>query len=212
MYPKPDPKKKYIVIWGVERSGTNWLELLLKKNLDANITSYKKHEPRFELDSKFGDNCNFITIIKNPWAWTYSNYIKYKMPVKPRFNGKKQLLKTLEDRIIHYYSHNNESYINLSKKYPKKCLVITYDNLLADEKKVLLEISNKFDIPIKNNFDFVPTIIGPALDIRSKKFDKSFYTQRKYLEKLSKLEKDAIFQNVSKLVMEFCNFEYLSVK
>lgn len=211
MYFAPDPKKPYLVIWGIERSGTNWLEILLKKNLDINVTSHKKHEPRLVIDSKFGPDAKFITIIKNPWAWCYSNAVKYAREVRPRFNKARRPLRKFQDRLLYYYNYNNETYIDRIKENPDRAILITYDDMLIDGySKVIKRLSDYLSIPLKqDSIEGLKKIVGPNMDIKGQDFKQDFYLKQKYLDELSDSQIVWIKNNVSQKIMDYCNFKLI---
>ena len=221
----PDKLPKYYLgIWGIERSGTNWLEVLLKKNIkDTFVTSFNKHAHRpsdFSADKHknqhikeiYGEEARFVAIIKNPWAWAYSNFVKWKRPVLPRFNIEKRHLTSLEDRLCIYYNRNNESYLDMANDHSHRCIIITYEELLEDPEKTIKYIASSLNLPIQDKFDGFIKTVGPALHLTKNKFNSDFYKNKQYLNKLTQKQIKYIDKNASPKIMKYCNYKSPLVK
>lgn len=197
---------KYLKIYGLQRSGTNYLKALVEENFDVrvlqNIGGWKhgQIDPKFisrgykgdfdketvkHLESllKSGD-IPIIHIYKNPFAWIYS-YRKYLH----NMNRKDMDISTM---MIMYNS------LNTHWKY-KSNYSIDYERLLTDYKcaDVLDFIGKLFSIPaVENPFiTDIPYVMGRGDDSRydkyvrkNKKFDKNFYLQEKYMDSFSEEE------------------------
>lgn len=208
----------YLGIWGVERSGTNWLEVLLKRNLlDTFVTSYNKHalrSPDFladknqHIDEIYQDKARFVAIVKNPWAWMYSNAIKWKREVPPRFNIKRKPLRSFADRLTLYYNKNNESYIEMAKAHADRCLVISYDELILNPEETIRKIAERLNLPTREEFIEFKKEVKPALSLTKKPFNYDFYLKEEYLNCFSIDQIKWIKENVSPVIMKHCKFKY----
>jgi len=213
---------KCLNVIGVERSGTNWLEVLLRDNVCTEVWPHKKHEPRPQLftgwnreygnkmkDAGFSnDNVGYVAIIKNPWAWAVSFTKKVNWKVKPRFNiTGKELPNDLKLCIEHYWNGNNLSYINMAEKYPDRFMVVTYDDMiLNDWRKTIRKIASHFDIELNRPLRNTPKTIGANRKVHNKKFNYDYYNTKQYLQKLTKSEIRWINNNANARVMTYCGF------
>jgi len=125
-----------IAISGKERSGTTWLEYLLKENYyTCGIDAKDKHN---FTGKKRSTDIETVVISKNPWEW----WVSYYNYVSPNVN--------LNDFSVDYFDTWNNFYycwILWAGKAPVK--FIRYDDLYENPEGVL----NKLNIK-RNEFEF----------------------------------------------------------
>lgn len=194
---------KQIKVFGLPRSGTNYLEFMLSKNFYVDI-------PRFKLEWKHGEtsNNNFrnkIFITKNPFSWIYSfyNFIQsysfygkkraimfcfkenlsfdefIKTPFKCEFypfaNNKNFKVFHNSENIIHHYNKMNNNWFTYAKH-------IKYESFLENTEEQLNEIQKFFKITKRNNYFFYPkndlkpggSFFYKRLEYQSKNFYKKY--------------------------------------
>jgi hypothetical protein len=164
-------------VFGLPRSGTNYLkELLLLNFEDLNIEEkYGKH--RFNCDQLEHD-CLNIVIFKNPYKWLESilitntsrydysedsiglnlviNDVRYGAIKYDTLKREECYAKKYKTGITLYYNHHN--LIEVWKKYYIKwsenesLIKLHYKDLLQDEKIFLTKIQNDFNLKKKNKY------------------------------------------------------------
>ena len=169
---------KEVYVFGLHRSGTNYLTSLLNVNFkkiiqvnsDGNYTPLWKHS--VVVDSTIGDYPTFV-IYKNPYTWVES-IIKRKQDdgynimlaskYLPHYVDENRYIKTDSDlsyydgkisfeRLLNIYRQFHENWV---LNFPKQnnLFVISYEDLLIEEKrnKILDIIGKKFNWDSPNNW------------------------------------------------------------
>jgi len=156
---------KNIKIYGIERSGTNFLEVLLKKNANVQVftnTFGWKHGKIVPTEqwlsnphTKKGINIGkakqvkelyFVCLIKNPYTWQQS-IERWKKDKDYDFRAE---YKRYNELYLHYWNCVQ----NPPKGY-KKGVICRYEDLLTKPKRKIISIFNRFDIPYYDDF-YIP--------------------------------------------------------
>jgi hypothetical protein len=169
---------KPIYIFGIHRSGTNYLMSLLnsnfgkihEKNINNNYQPLWKHS--VVVDSTIGDYPTFV-IYKNPYTWVESiikrkqddgHNIMLASKYLPHYVDENRYIKTDSDlsyyngkisfeRLLNIYRQFHENWI---LNFPKQnnLFVISYEDLLIEEtrNKILDIIGKKFNWDSPNNW------------------------------------------------------------
>lgn len=169
---------KEVYVFGLHRSGTNYLTSLLNVNFkkiiqvnsDGNYTPLWKHS--VVVDSTIGDYPTFV-IYKNPYTWVESiikrrqddgHNIMLASKYLPHYVDENRYIKTDSDlsyydgkisfeRLLNIYRQFHENWI---LNFPKQnnLFVISYEDLLIKEKrdKILDIIGKKFNWDSPNNW------------------------------------------------------------
>lgn len=158
-----EEKMKYFV-WGLQRSGTNFMEQLIAKNFGGTKINraHKCWKHSIDIPKGFDDKHQCFIIYKNPYTWVESlcfrnnvDWIKtqHTYPVKhnkrPRMqagNGKFDVV-----ALAQTYKHWHNTW---TVNPPKKNLIIRYEDLLVEETRneVLMLMNNKFGGVKKGSF------------------------------------------------------------
>ncbi len=169
---------KEVYVFGLHRSGTNYLTSLLNVNFkkiiqvnsDGNYTPLWKHS--VVVDSTIGDYPTFV-VYKNPYTWVESiikrrqddgHNIMLASKYLPHYVDENRYIKTDSDlsyydgkisfeRLLNIYRQFYENWI---LNFPKQnnLFVISYEDLLIKEKrdKILDIIGKKFNWDSPNNW------------------------------------------------------------
>lgn len=169
---------KEVYVFGLHRSGTNYLTSLLNVNFkkiiqvnsDGNYTPLWKHS--VVVDSTIGDYPTFV-VYKNPYTWVESiikrrqddgHNIMLSSKYLPHYVDENRYIKTDSDlsyydgkisfeRLLNIYRQFHENWI---LNFPKQnnLFVISYEDLLIKEKrdKILDIIGKKFNWDSPNNW------------------------------------------------------------
>jgi hypothetical protein len=221
---------KNILHYGLQRSGTNYLEALLKKNYyvetafgdpDRNHPLHKHFrlydnkayipEPKFENDLIFDSFSDYerslgqtvqidgiVIVSKDPYSW-FISYLKWAKKNKwPKVN-------------YHYAEEYNNFYGKWAEfqKNEPRILFVRYIDLLTDSKKELKKAEETFNLSHRpENTDAKSTIkkVPQSRRFTDKKY--KFYTEKKYLRKISKAELKRINSILDVQLMAELNYEF----
>lgn len=141
---------KKLIIYGLPRTGTNYLEYLVLNNLKCEYkTIFRKKSKYFEYDEgskvslkhtkpKIIKDCNcYILVLKNREQFLIS-------AKKWRWYDSETLNEVYNNMLADYkrfYLNNKE-----------KCLIIFHENLINNEEKFIKTISDKFNIEMNEKF------------------------------------------------------------
>jgi len=180
---------KYIKLYGIQRSGTNFVQVLFRQNFvdvrvfdntfgwkhgkPLTINGMEKWMDKKNRRQKLGDLFSKIrknqclypcVIIKNPYSW-YQSIKKWSS----KYGG---------FHIERSYANYNKVYKSYKDLYEGKyknegiycdAFILKYEDLLRNTKKKVTEVSNQFGINMKGKF-IVPTKVYQS---------KTFTEQRK---------------------------------
>jgi len=201
---------------GIERSGTNCLELLLEQSFEMKVHCNRKHwrivsQKLVDDDEGRYKNNLHIFLIKNPWAWYKSFTLKRMSRIEAQFNITNRLISrpTMEKSFETYWNPTNESFIDFVEKHPKDSILITYIEMIENGwKKAIEKIASHFALEIKNKEESLikGREVSANRKISGKKFNYSYYKQREYLKEIQKEKIKWIKNNASQKVMDCCSF------
>ena len=207
-----DVPKKYIKIFGLQRSGTNYLTYLLNENFKhvqvlVNLGGWK--HGTYATRDILGTEIDLVILAKNPYAWLASVYDYWSPPKK--FNvgpdltnvSFEEFIKTpiyLEKQRgvpymfraanpIQHWNNMYYHYQSIITEEKKKCIV-TYESLMVGISPVLIQLADAFDLePVRWDLTFRDSkkVFGPAGEVvkpSDDQFDKyEYYAKKKYLDK-----------------------------
>jgi hypothetical protein len=161
----------YIKIFGIQRTGTTYLANIILRNFcDVDVLTHEfgwkhgpinidmpewfdlfKDDPRSALARKaLESNVYCIVIIKNPYTW-YTSILNWLVDNKHDFIVEDD---TPEKIFIKYNDlyRGHLPFINgTNNEIYKKIILVRYEDLLIDPLKVLLDISEAFNIVFGND-------------------------------------------------------------
>lgn len=141
-------------VYGLPRSGTNFLEYLIRNNTDLEYKNEFGISPYFGKYSaikhckpKDDDKDLYILIFKNKNNFTIS-YNKWR--------------KTPKDKILKMYDIAMNDYVEFYKNNKNKTVIIAYEQLIGNEIKLLNHLSTEYGVGLTKD-----------IDIPKKRMDKS---------------------------------------
>ncbi len=223
-------EQRNILHYGLQRSGTNFLETLLNKNFKVKIVfdserhhplhkhfrlyDNKKHipEPKFINDMHFdsfdafhtalgiGDQMDGIIVVSKD---PYSWFLSYS-------NWARKCEWELPN--YHYIEEYNGFYgkWNEFRKENPKIHFVRYIDLLINPKMEMEIIQEKFELELKSirKMRGLKTQFGKISMSRSFSSDRlKFYTEKQYLKKLDKQSFEAINERLDKSLMQDLGYD-----
>jgi hypothetical protein len=200
-----DRNIEYIKIYGLQRSGTNFISHLINENFPTakalvNLGGWK--HGHYFVPWAMGEELHCLTIVKNPYAWLVYNYWgpHRKMNMGPELQGvpfedfvkhkifiEKQKHVPFLFRAINPVQHWNDMNFHwMSVRMNAKCMfVLPYEMTLSQPENVIKHISQKFNIkPIEKSVvsadkTFMPS--GENIKFDTESFDKEYYKNKEYM-------------------------------
>lgn len=227
-----ETKIKFIKIYGLQRSGTNYVSHLLNSNFKntkvlVNVGGWK--HGHYALPYAFKEEMDLAIVFKNPYAWLRSVY-EYWGPDKKLNIGPDLRNVSFEDFVksratyeiqkgvpyliraanaVQYWNNMNYHWLTIMTEKSKICH-ITYESVLVAMHKTLLQLMEVYQIEPKSEdldfteskFTFTPS--GESLkQNKEDQFDKKeYYIQSKYLQHYTPELIDFVNQNLDQEVMQ----------
>lgn len=172
-------------IYGVERSGTNWLHLLLESNyfvdLITSVDSGSKHEPY----KQTYEPAHIIVTVKHPLAWLLS-MVKFRFRRDGLNVG--QIMEPELERWHEFYR------CFLSLRIPNKHnMLVRYEDLLEDPRGQCGQIASRIKAERKPGDFYIPYNKMKKNNTEgTKNFDKAYYVNQRYLEEYSQEDLDRV--------------------
>lgn len=215
---------KIIKIYGLQRSGTNYLSTLLQKNFDVEVwmnlggwkhgfinknpskdeifnnTDYLtklKYKDEYIIDLFSNKQVNFLCIVKNPYNWLIS-YKKFLDLTKKKFE------------LVNSVNLWNDIYLNYINN---DITIIRYEDLLNNFNKTLLLIKDKYDLKSKTkNFINENKVLKRNADKNiGETLNEKFINKKINIkEYFSSKELKIINKTLNKDLMKKFNYDYLS--
>lgn len=155
---------KEIKPYGLQRSGTNLLEFMLNNNFNVKCVGLKYGWKHAEIMSEV--SCPTALIVKNPYSWFVSmyNYTTHDDELrKKRFHipdgttfgeflkrsyvwDSPDSVKNKNIKVFQKSKSPIDHWNNMNKSWIKKCVTITYENLLFNPKQTLELLSKELKI------------------------------------------------------------------
>jgi len=203
---------EYIKVYGLERSGTNILELLLNNlfngkaivlvNRAPNPVSVHRREGSIWAwkhgypDPLLGTfkKLKAIAIVKNPYAWVVSLYnhlceAGYNVGFHDAAKAKMSIADMLEEPVydslhpIARWVRCNRSYVDC-----QYCKVIRYEDLIKHPHNTIRDIVSFVDIEpnnIGNGALYFKNKASTVGTLTEKSFDVDYYKKKKYMDSLT---------------------------
>lgn len=192
--------KVFIKQYSVQRSGSNYLKVLLEKN-STNVhmlihTFEFKHSNGIHLDDKVKHNSKnkhpgnkeqvsafkkgdlgIAISLRNPFSWMPSYHLWKHNKGRSLRNLKKEIIV----KYAKYWLKKNKAYLEyiLDKNY-KQFVIVPYQKLITNRGKMLKRIINTFSLNQKfNNIKNVDKIAGPN-PLKVSTHDDNYIKEQKY--------------------------------
>lgn len=199
---------EFIKIYGLQRSGTNWLTFLLNENFrDVNVLVNEggwKHG-HYYAPWILKKEVHVVSIIKNPYSWLVSVYnywgpkreknigpdlqgVEFSDFIRNRYIGEKQkglpFLMRAKNPVQHW-NNMNIHWLSLSLKQKKSCFV-TYETLIESLAPSLEMLCQNLGLKklhenqwINQEKTFVPS--SKAWKVGEKNFDIDYYRNQAWM-------------------------------
>lgn len=183
-----------VQIHGAQRTGTNYLTLLLERNLrETEVSDEGKHGPA----NPRRDADGHVVIYKDPWAWVYS----HRRLLYSGFWGKLEWKwRKAADRgwkpyqCARWLNHYVNLYLNWQRDLPETTAWIQYERLLDGLGPGLEEIARQTGIALDDEAPIdVKRRIDPGQEVTERTFDSSKYTERRYMQEFSERDIQRIY-------------------
>lgn len=196
-------KKKKMKIYGLKRTGTNFLAKLLIRNFHVECPeNYNGWKHGAYVQHLLGEEVPFIVVIKHPLSWIDSLY--------DHIDSNWGFLRFAN----HYYWEWNNMYRHWDGLYKRHITnkIVRYEDLIDDTKGMVKKIAKDFDMKIVGNGDgniyTVENRINPGRVKSCQKFEKEkYFLNQDYLEKYPvKFLKKMKNEKLDKYLMDKYNY------
>ena len=177
-------------IHGLQRTGTNYLNLLLTTNYDLEA---EKEKGGWKHGFYEAVEMPVIVTVKNPYSWIdsihrYSNSHreKRKRMDLPTFIRSKYSFEGMESESpMDHWNKMNNHWWDLASEI--KTYTIPYEHIQQDPKMTCDSIANVFNLPKSEKF-YNPTgvVLPSEQEYSQRPFDNEYYNESLYLKKYSK--------------------------
>ncbi len=218
--PKPRPKASYpntvFMHFGLQRTGTNWLEITLQKNFGLHVKNNHqrntvRHKHNYihtdcktldkydkKIFKQIGGNAQnpqtikyFITI-KHPHSW-YLSFRNWQKKCRKAEFMQKGINPEYMDRYNKFYSQ----WFKFQKENPERVYIVKYETLLFSFNNELDNIKDKFNLKkISNGSSYQNTNKVPQSSRWNNK-TKNFYLNDGWESKLNNKEREMLKQKVN---------------
>ena len=230
--------KGIIKIFGLERSGTNYIEWLLKSNFcDLLVFRHElgwKHGDPKELFVRFlnqGINPDevpnirtrltapafqnqefaettlrlvaqrrlyFVLMVKNPYSW-YESLAKYqRFPLRP-----------IRKDAIRRWSIQNRRWCDLHDQHHDRSLIMRYEDLLRNLPGCLTHLQNTCSLERQTQIKDCQLRIAPDIRLTTKDFDRTYFLEKKFLERYNRHNFENINRNLDPEMMKRFGYEFI---
>ncbi|MEC8617015.1 MAG: hypothetical protein VXY28_04865 [Bacteroidota bacterium] len=228
--------KKTLLHYGLQRSGTNFLETLLKKNFRVNIPNLRKErEHPLQKHFRLYHDKTKIPEPKYYNEYTYDHFkeFEHSLDLEKKANGFIIISKDPYSWLLSYekwankcswpipnYSYMEEYKLFLSKwrefeNQTHKIIFVRYIDLLEKPEEVLTQIQTKFELKKKPSFFNSKFTLSQKKVAVSEVFTnekKDFYVKKKYLDHYSNQTLENVNKYLSKELMQFLRYEIITSK
>lgn len=222
---------KYLLHYGLQRSGTNYLEALLKKKYSIKILnddSDRKHP--IQKHFRLYDNKTFIPESKYENNLVFPSFADYEksLELKKQIDGiiiiskdpyswytsySNWAIKCNWPKANYHYIHEYNNFYAKWKEFAKqepRIIFIKYIDLLTDSDNELRKIEEKFNLSHKfkllnRNSKINIKKVSSSTTFSSDKY--SFYKEKKYLSKLTQSEIEHINSILDVQLVNELNYE-----
>ncbi|NOX45718.1 MAG: hypothetical protein GXO89_01930 [Chlorobi bacterium] len=209
---------KKIKIYGIENSGSIYLEWLIKHNLGAAIdTEYElgwKHRiapSPGEIPAYHKQNTAFICLVKNPYTWMLSTHKRpygHDCLKKLKFGDFIRFSYGDYQNPVVLWNKKNTSYLQL-KNHVDNFMLIKYVDLLSNPKDVIQAIADKTDAKMPVFFKNTQYILSGKRGKTNHRFHTEHYLEGKWKKNLTKRHVQQINGFLDEKLMEELNYTIL---
>lgn len=226
---------QYIKIFGLQRSGTNYLTDLINRNFKntrvlVNIGGWK--HGTYCAPYVLGQEVDVVVLVKNPYSWLRSVY-EYWGPNRKKNIGPDLRSVAFEQFVrsravfeqqrgipflyraanpIQYWNNMCFHWISVQME-SKRCVMVSYETLLSNFDLTMLRLTDIFDLsPMSDSLEYTSStkVFEPSEEepnTSDEDFAKSdYYTQRGYMRYYSQDLIEFVNSQLDRDVMSKCGY------
>lgn len=170
------PENKEVKIYGLKRTGTNYVTLLLRRNyrLQVHVNKGGWKHGLYRCRELLGRPVNALVVVKHPLPWLVSMY-RYQSAWNHFGNFVKK-----EDQIVAWNVYG--AYWQTMQPSDFKVVFIRFDDIVGNPGEACGRVAAELGLERKTKkFSNVRNYVKPGEKISTKKFDGSFYTEQRYM-------------------------------
>lgn len=233
---KPEKKEHSALLYGIQRSGSNYILQLLLRNF-RNIRFYNQEISRClpaHKHFRLYDEKSAIPDVRFFNTFTYSSFKDFKQHVEQivekeidtflvcikdpyswylsykkhaRKNKVTYLKKSLNSHYLIDYNLFYRKWLDFSMEAPGEVMIVRYEDLIEDLEDTIKRVGEKFNLERSSH-----EIVNPAKVPMSKEFTQersSFYKDKKYLKLISEQERSIIKHLLDPALISKLNYQIL---
>jgi hypothetical protein len=209
---------KKIKIYGIENSGSIYLEWLIKHNLNIQFdTDYElgwKHRiapSQGEITDHHKQSTIFICLAKNPYTWMLSTHKRpygHECLKKLKFGDFIRFSYGDYQNPVVLWNIKNASYVQM-KSYVDNFMLINYEDLLSNPKDIIQVIADKTDQKMPLFFKNMQYVLSGSKGKTSHRFHTEHYLDGKWKKNLTKVHVQQINGFLDEKLMEELNYTFI---
>lgn len=228
--------KKTLLHYGLQRSGTNFLEALLKKNFRVNIPNLRKERDHpLQKHFRLYDEKTKIPEPKyyNEYLYNHFEEFEYSLGLHNKVHGIIIVSKDPYSWLLSYekwankcawptpnyhYIEEYNLFLNKWREFKNqthKIIFVRYIDLLEKPEEILTQILAKFELKKKLSFYNSKFTLSQKKVAVSDVFTaekEEYYLKRKYLNHYSNQSLENVNKYLSKELMQFLQYEIITSK
>ncbi len=226
--------KKTLLHYGLQRSGTNFLETLLKKNFKISIPNLRKErEHPLQKHFRLFDDKTKIPEPKYYNGYTFNHFEEFekslelnkevqgiiiisKDPYSWLLSYEKWANKCAWPTPNYHYIEEYNLFLNKWREFEKqtyKIVFLKYIDLLENPAEILTQIQEKFELKKKRSIFYTKLTLSQKKVAVSEVFThekKEYYLKKKYLDSYSNQSIESINKHLSIELMQFLQYEIIT--
>lgn len=183
-----------VKIYGERNSGAIYLEWLIKKNLEVDLTDdfeygwkHRLAPSEEELTEYMKKDVIYLCLVKNPYSWLLS---LHKRPYNHESLRKTSFAEFLRYSFGDYmnptvmWNIKNRSYLNM-RDYVRNHKIIRYEDLLKDPKGSIEELADRFGLDKPGFFKNIHNLLTHSHGVNRRKFHTDYYLKERWRSSLN---------------------------
>lgn len=228
-----------VKIYGLERTGTNYLEWLLKNNFVGllvltNELGWKHGDPEKYFSGLIENGTCYVEkpdvkahfcgrSFRDPMVveWTVRLITKSRMfcviMVKNPYSWYESFakyarfpLQPIRRQEIRRWTTRNQTWCELHDRNRTRFMVMKYEDLLEDMPSCLLRLQLTFALEARSSWIDCTNRLNPAIHISPERFDRDYFLRRQYLQKYMCSDFEEINHELEPALMKRFDYEYIS--
>ena len=146
----------------------------------------------------------FILCTKNPYSWFLSSIARFRQ------KGKSLSREDLIKARVGGWINRNISWLKFKNKNEGAFFIFKYEDVLADKKKILDQVKEKFNLAqTGKEYAEMERYFLSSGAITAKTFDRTYYTKKSYMKKISQSDKKVFRKILPVDLMKELGYEVL---